>query len=345
MDSKNKKIAHLFHWPSFPEYQENLLQTIALPTGARGKLKYNEKWVNNSFIDEVENINRSDGYEAIFWVLSCKETKNDNDNVIAKFDFACPVRLVKILTVKKEDDYHYINFIAQDFISKFSIIDNRDALKEFTEIGFDDAKTPYPGVEKGFAYIGPEIEEVKTTPKASLEALYKVLENIPCSLNCKEGIKIKEYPLVKIETIENSKIDKSGLYNLSINREYKIAFSYYQEESYRNRNVYINKNRFIGKSVTDKISIEEIRKSKDKINIKVKCDNLSFIIPLNVAVKIPWYKQKFTPIIVLTIISALVVFIFIKLFPKSDIEITTALIFAIIVMLVDKFWEVLTKKD
>lgn len=343
MCSTNGKVLHLFHWPSFCEYQENLLQVIALPLGARGQLYYRTKWVNDTFIKEIEYINKFNGFGAIFWVLSCTQTK-ENDEIITKFDFACPIRLMKILKVEKKNDYYYIDIIAQEFISEFKKIDTRDALKNYMKIEFDSPQIPYPGVEKGYVYTGPKID-IKTSQTLSLELLYKVLEGIPCSLNYEKGITIKEYPLLKIETIEKSKIDESGLYELSINREYKIAFSYYQGESYRNRNVYINGNRFIGKSVTDKISIEEIRKSKDKINIKVECDNLSFIIPLNVVVKVPWYKWKITPIILLAIISVCVVAIFMRLFPESDIEIKTALIFALIVMLLDKAWEVLTKKD
>lgn len=344
MDSKNKKIAHLFHWPSFREYQEGLLQVIALPTGARGKLKYNEKWVNKSFIDEVENINRSAGYEAIFWVLSCKETQKDK--VIATFDFACPVRLVKILKAEKKGEYYYIDFVAQEFISEFSKIDDKFALKTFMNIKFNDAQIPYPGVEKGFAYIGPEIKAIKTTKELSLEALYKVLENIPCSLKYKEGITIKEYPLVKIETIEKSKINKNGLYELSINREYRITLSYYQEEAYRDRSIYINENEFIGKSDTKNVTIEETKKSKDKINnIKVNCNNLKFTIPLNVVVKIPWYKWRVTPLLFVLGLSAISVYLFMKLYPKSNIEVKVAVGIPLLVIFLDRLWEVLTKKD
>ncbi|MCG2790765.1 MAG: hypothetical protein L6305_03330 [Actinomycetia bacterium] len=163
MNLKNKKIVHLFHWPSTLEYQESFLKMIALPTGARGKLKYDEKYVNKTFIDEIKNINESNGFEAIFWVLSCKPNEDKNKKVINLFDFACPVRLVKNLNVEKIGNNYYINFIMEDFISKFSKIDNKDNLKKYMQIELGSAQKPYPGMEGGFAYIGPNIEKNETT--------------------------------------------------------------------------------------------------------------------------------------------------------------------------------------
>jgi len=339
MDSENKKIAHLFHWPSFREYQESLLQVIALPIGARGKLKYNDKWVNKSFIDEIENINNEGEYEAIFWVLSCKETPK------ATFDLACPIRSIKILNVNKKGDYYYIDFVAQEFISGFSKIDNKDELKKFIKIEFDDIQIPYPGVEKGFAYTGPEIA-IQTTDALSLKALYEVLENIPCSSKYKEGITMKEYPLIKIEKIVKSKINDNGLYELSINQEYVITLFYYQGESYRDRIIYINENEFIGQSDTINLTIEEKKKSIDKLNnIIVRCNNLRFIIPLNVFVKIPWHKWRFTPLLFLFGLSIISIYLFMKYCPDSEIEVKVAVFIPLSIMLLNKLFEVLSKKD
>jgi len=340
MCSPNKKVVHLFHWPSFREYQENLIQVIALPIGTRGQLYIRKKWVNNTFINEVENINKCDGFRAIFWVLSCTQAK-ENDKVVTAFDFACPVRLLKILKVEVKNDYYFIDFIAQEFISEFKKIDKKNDIKNYMKIEFDGPEIPYPGVEKGYVYTGPKID-IETSQTLSLESLYKVLENIPCSSEYKEGITIKDYPLVRIGAIKKSKVNKNGLYELSINQEYKITFSYYQGEPYRNRAIYIHGNRFIGKSVTDAVSIEGVRKSKDKINIEVKCDNLSFVIPLNVAVKIPWYKWRFTPFLFVLGLSAISVCIFMNLYPGSNIEVKVAMFFPLLIILLDTLREVLT---
>jgi hypothetical protein len=344
MNLKNKKIVHLFHCPSNLEYQESFLKMIALPTGASGKLKYDEKWLNEAFINEIKNINESNGFEAIFWVLSCKPIEDKNKEVINQFDFACPVRLLTKLNVKKIGNNYYINFIMKDFISEFSKIDNEDNLKKFMQIEFDDAQIPYPGKEKGLVHIGPEIEKIETTQTPSLEALYEVLKNIPCLLVCKDGITIKEYPLLKIEEIKNCKINKNGLYELNINQEYKITLSYYQREDYRNRRIYINDNRFSGRSGTENIIIEEKKKNEDKISkIVVKFDNLEFTVPLHVIVKIPWHKCKFTPLLVLFVLSAISFYIFLKIFPESVKEVKAATVFPLIVLCLAKIWEVLYK--
>lgn len=341
MSSPNKKMAHLFHWPSFREYQESLPKVIALPTGARGKLPYRDKWVNNTFIDQIGNINECGEFDAMFWVLSCKYVTKNN-KVVATFDFACPIRLVTILKVETRDPYYDINFVAQQFISKVEKFDE-SALRHYTKIKFDSLKIPYPGVEKSYAHVGPKID-VETAQTISLEPLSKVLENIPCSLEYTEGITINNYPLLKIETIDKSEINQSGLYELSINQEYEIAFSYHQGDLYRNRNIYVNGNRVSGRSGTGKISTGEITKTNDKIDIEIKWDNLIYIIPLSAFIKIPWYKRRLTPLFLMAGTSAIVIGLFLRLFPKSDIQIKTALIFALIVMLLDKIWQVSTKK-
>jgi len=313
MNLKNKKIVHLFHWPSDLEYQESFLKMIALPTGASEKLKYDEKWGNKTFIDEIKNINESKNFEAIFWVLSCNPVEDKNKEVINQFVFACPVRLVKELNVKKIDNNYYINFIMKDFISEFSKIDNEDNLKKFMKIELGSARMPYPGKEEGLVYVGPKIDKIETTQTPSLDRLYEVIKNIPCSLKCKDKITIKEYPLVKIEEIKNSKLNENGLYELNINQEYNITLSYYQREDYRNRRIYINDNRFSGRSGTENIIIEEKKKNEDKISkIVVKFDNLEFIVPLHVNVKIPPLKKKFVPLFIMFGLCLIMFYLFNK---------------------------------
>jgi len=310
VDLRNKKIVHLFHWPSSLEYQESFLKMIALPIGASEKLKYDEKWANKTFIDEIENINESNDFEAIFWVLSCKQVEDKNNEIINQFDFACPVRLVKKLNVKKIGNNYYINFIMKDFISEFSKID-KDNLKKFMKIELGSARMPYPGMKEGFVYVGPKIEKIETTQAPSLEALYEVIKNIPCSLKCKDGITIKEYPLVKIEEIKNSKLNENGLYELNINQEYNITLSYYQGEDYHDRRIYINDNRFSGRSGTEDIIIVEKKKNEDKTSkIVVEFDKLEFTLPLHVNVKVPCLKKKFVPLLIMFFLCLIMFYLF-----------------------------------
>jgi len=340
MCSANKKVAHLFHWPSFRQYQQSLLQVITLPIGAKGHLSYNERWVNSTFIDEIANINECGGFDTIFWVLSCTQDK-ENDRVVATFDFAYPIRLVKILKVERKNDYCHINFVAQEFISGVGKVD-KNALKDYTKIKFDSAEIPYPGVEKSYVHTGPKIK-IETSRTVSLETLYEVLENIRCSSEYREGITISKYPLVKIETIEKSKISESGLYELSTNKEYKIAFSYYQGDLNRDRDIFINGNRFTGKSGSGKIYIGQLREGTDEINIEVKFDDLTFMSQLNVVVKTPW-KWRCTQIALLIVVPAIILLSFVRYFPTTNIETGIALAVPLIVFFSSKIWEVLTKK-
>lgn len=342
--SIESKLAHLFHWPLRPEHQQSLLRVIALPIGARGKLRYRDEWVNKTFADEINNINESGGLNAIFWALSNIQTLK-NGKVVTTFDFACPVRLVNILNVEEKNGCKYINFIAKEFLFNFQKINRQIDLKNYVKIEFGNPGMPYPGAKKSLVYIGPKINDIKTTQTPSLEHLYAALEDIPCARTYKEEITIKKYPLVIIKAIEKSEVNESGLYKLSLNQEYKLDFSYYQGESYRDRTVYINDDEFLGKSVTDKITILETMKSQDKINIEVKFNNLNFLIPLDVVVEIPWYKRAFTALSILFAISVLSYFLFVKFLPSSPIEIRVALVLSLIVIFLHKLWEVLTKKD
>jgi hypothetical protein len=345
MNLENNKIVHLFHCPSSLARQESLLKVIALPIGARGKLSYRKEWVNEAFIDEVKNININKKYKAIFWVLSCKQNKVENAKDINRFDFACPIRFVKDLDVdlKEGDDNYEINFIAQEFISKFKKMNKKNTLKKM-EIEFDDDKIPYPdpGSERGFVYVGPEIDKIETTQTPSLKELYKILENIPCLSNCKTTM--KEHPLIKIEAIENSKINENGLYELNISQEYQITLSYYQGENYCDRPIYINNKRFIGKSETGSISIEE-KKKGDKINeIDIKFDNHILKIPLYVAGIIPWQDWKFTPLIFTLFLCFIMFRVFIKYFLGSNVQAQATLIIPLLILLADKFFESIKKK-
>jgi hypothetical protein len=338
------KEVHLFHWPSAPEYQQSLLRVIALPVGAKGQLYYRKKWVNSTFVEEIGNINKGGGITALFWVLNCAQSKKDG-GVVTTFAFACPLRLVNILNVEDKNDYNYINLVAKKFLSSFTKISTLQELEEYTKLEFGSPAIPYPGAENGYVYVGPKMNNLVTTDTPSLEALYAALKDISCPIKCQNGITIKDYPLVMIKTVEKSKVNDDGLYELSVNQQYEVTLSYYQGENYRNRNVYINENEFVGKSVSGAVPVEAPSKSKDRIDIKVESGNLKFVIPLNIAVKVPCYRRRWFPVFLLAIISVVLVALFTRLFPESGTQIIVALIFPLIVIFVDKILEALTKKD
>ncbi|MBC8273998.1 MAG: hypothetical protein H8E40_03385 [Chloroflexi bacterium] len=336
--------AHFFHWPSFREYQQNLLQVIALPIGARGNLYYRAKWVNKTFVDQIENIKTDNRIDAIFWVLSCKQTKKDG-KVLTSFDFTCPIRSLDILSVDKKNDYYHISFVAKEFLPNFRRISVLTALKKFTKIDFGSSNVPNPGVEGGYVYVGPKISSLQTTQTPSLEKLYGILEDIPCSIQYEEGITIREYPIVTLSPIQGTKVHESGLYELLLDREYDLALSYYQGDQYRNRSVYVNRSRGIGKTAIVRSPIVALRKSMDTISVEVECDSLRFSILLGVNVKVPWYRWKWLALIFLAFISIVIFLLFICFFPDSDTKIQAAIVSPLVVLLLSKIWEVLTKKD
>lgn len=346
VNSVTKKMVHLFHSPYHIDYQKSLLQVIGLPIGAKGEqlIHYDKKWLNSTFIDEVEKINELGAFDAIFWVLGMAEEKED-DKILTKFDFACPLRLLRIIKVEKKNESYYIDFVAKEFMREFRKINDKDksAFKKYMKIEFDGVEIPYPGGEKGYAYTGPEIK-TETTRTLSLKKLYEILANIQGS--SKEGIRIGDYPLVKIEGIEKSTISEDGLYKLSLGKEYKMFFSYYQGDLHRTRKIYVNGGTFNGKSDTGKISIEEERKSKEKtINIETKFDNLSFIIPLSAIVRMPWYKWKITSLGFFVFIMTIVFLFVSRLYLASSAGTKVSLGLLIIGIFLTRIWEVLTKKD
>jgi hypothetical protein len=292
------------------------------------------------------NINKGGGITALFWVLNCAQSEKDG-GVVTTFAFACPLRLVNILNVEDENDCYYINLVAKKFLSSFTKISTLQELEKYTKLEFVSSAIPYPGAENGYVYVGPKMNNLVTTDTPSLEALYAALEDISCSIECQNGITIKDYPLVMIKTVEKSKVNDDGLYELSVNQQYKVTLSYYQGENYRNRNrnVSINENEFVGKSVSGAVPVEAPSKSKDSIDIKVESGNLKFVIPLNIAVKVPWYRRRWFPVFLLAIISVVLVVLFTRLFPESGTDIIVALIFPLLVIFVDKILEALTKKD
>jgi hypothetical protein len=336
------KMAHLFHWPSFGEYQQNLVQIIALPIGAKGNLYYSNRWINKTFADEVQNINANREFGAIFWVLSC--TQNKKLGVVStSFDYAIPVRLINILNVSANEDYQYVSFTAAEFVKNIEKIDSKTKLENYMNIVFIDPDIPCPGVEKGFAYAGPKVANIETAQMLSLETLYAAMENIPCSIDYKEGTTIKDYPLVAIKSFQNLKADKSGLYELLVDREYRVALSYYQGEPFRNRFVFINEERFVGKSNCDEISVGTARKGQTKTSIEMKCNNICVQIPLFVTVKTPWYQRKYSTLILVIVISAIAFLTFTWLYPDSDAKMKAALLSALIVLIIGKIWETFAK--
>ncbi len=334
------KMAHLFHWPSRPEYQENFAQMIALPVGAKGQLYIGKKWVNKTFDDEIQNINSGMTCSAVYWLLSCRQ-KIIKGKAITTFKFAYPLRLIDIVKVEsREDDRVYIDFVAQAFLYADRMIKSLAELEDYTKIKFGVHKVPSPGMENGFAHIGLRNKDMVTNPTLSLAELYAVIEKIPGSIDYKQGPMMKDYPLIAIKSIEDATINKSGLFELLLDREYRIDLSYFQGEPLRYRTLHINGNRCVGKSGTGKIPLERVRKGQAQINVEIRGQDLSFQVPLGVKGKVLWYRRKWLAFITLLVISAVIFFVFIWMYPDSDTKTRLTLLLPLIILSLGKFWEI-----
>jgi len=86
--------------------------------------------------------------------------------------------------------------------------------------------------------------------------------------------------------------------------------------------------------------VEPVRKGQTQVNVEVRCQDLSFQVPLGVKAKVRWYRWKWLAFISLLIISAIVFYVFMKIYPGSDIQTRLTLLLPIIILLLSKFWEI-----
>lgn len=340
MSELNNRLTHLFHWPSFPEYQESLLQIIALPKGAKGQLDYDRKWVNDSFQHIISTINRGNRIDGILWTIGCSQPSVEG-RLITRFEFSCPIRKITIIYVDERDNRLDIDYIVQEYVNELSRF-TADRLNEFTQINFDENETPLPGNEKGHVHVAPKID-INLSENLELSSIHSILEDIPCSKNYKEGINIWSFPLIKNLKIEKSKLTADGRYKLLKDKAYKISFQLYQSEDLRDRRVFINGIKFRGKDFPGNIIIEETRKSVDRIDIKIDCDKIDFEIPIEVNVKTPFLRKQFTTVSILFGISICAILGFFHFFPDSQFDVKAGLGVALLVVFFERLIEALSK--
>jgi len=308
----NEKILHFFHWPVYGEYQERMLRIIALPEGAKGEITFDRKWINNDVIDLIaSNKEKNKDYYVIFWGLSCEQIKNSNKT---KFLFACPIRVLKINNLeescKSDPTTNNIEFkfIADHFFKQFRKC-KTDKLKELLDSGVG-YQHPLPcGNEEGLVHVTPRIIDVdddnfSKTP--SLEDLYQILTEIPCSTTHEDAIPISNYPLIFIEEIEEAKIDDLGFYTIEHKRHHNVKFHWHQGERYRNRKLFLRLKKELlklkGKEGSGEIPLIEKNKESKAIVLEVENSNFDYSIKICEEVHIPHLKQNL-PSLLLIIVS------------------------------------------
>lgn len=351
----DNKIIHLFKWPSMPQYQKLLLQTLSIPIGARGILRYREKYVNNSFINEIESINKGNSLTAVFWTLSCKQVINEGSRKI-EFDFAYPVRYLDIRSVSEHEGEYHLEYLAREFIEVDSNISNIDALRGLVNIDFGRLEYPYPGTEKGFVYVGPLVEFKKSLTIPKLVDMYNRLKGISALVEPKQKSELKEFPFFRINSIKDNKgngckVNNDGKYIIYDNNKYYLEFSTYQPEEYRNkdRDIYVHGKRLHGVQITDRVALRNIDESDDEIVIDVKTGDLDYIIPIKIRKKKTLAERKFTPLATLVILVAIAIFMFFKFVdfsqnPGEKNRIMFTFLTPLIILVLNKGIELLQKK-
>lgn len=344
MDSQNNLFAHFFHWPSIPEYQKNLLKCIALPEGAVGQLYYNTRWFGESLEQQINTINDRGGCTAILWILNCKQLVI-GDSKQTDFDFAVPFRLLYVRDISQKAAKYYINYVSGKFLTPLAPIERLIDLKAFTSISFGETGIAIPGQQKGFAFSGPNIDSIQTSNDVDLESLHTIFTKINTSVDYTAGIGIKEYPILRVKSLSDISFNQNGIAQVPVNKDISADINYYQATSHRWRTVEINGNDFDAQEISDEIQLGQLRKSSDRLDFRIKSDNLSFKVPIETELVRPFHLTKWFSLIVLFCISLVLFVVFLVLFPCSSMEIKTALAFPLVAFLLDKAWEVLSKKE
>ena len=291
-ESIDNKMAHLFKWPSFQEYQERFLQTFALPIGAKGRIKYNKRWINDSFSQIIKKINEKGSFPAIFWLV--KGTKISGGQGKSEFNYAIPIRSLTIthIDLDKANCDYYIEFIAGQFFPNFDDIYDSDRLKNFTGINFDTMNYPLPCNNKGYIHVGIPLKFDLKNDEPDLLKLYNQFKIIP--LYDENAIPNEKYPIIWIKEIKECELRSDGIYNIELNKQYKIEFSYYQGLKHDRKIRIFSKNfknttdYYFGTSnFLDILFLENIKES-DKIYIECECDDLKFNLILFENVTMNW---------------------------------------------------------
>lgn len=348
-----EKMVHLFKWPSICQYQELLLRTIALPVGAIGKLFYSVKYVNGLLIREIDKINKQGDVSAVFWVLSLSQLMEGQKPVGVVFNFAYPLRqlIIKSMFINDENMLEII-FIAQEFIQNAKKYENINDLENYLDFKFGSNEIPNPGQRSGFAYIGPKTDVEKCSSSPSLENIYDIIKDIPSLQHPVQQNVIKDYPLLRVNRIHKSTLGKDGRFGVKIKSDYELEFSLFQPDEYRDkgREVGVNEKKFIRKSVTDCIIFDEIKKSKDALDVNVRCKDINYSVPIYVTKKVAWYNLKITPLIILLILIGAAITLFFcyvdfSINPTDKNRIIFTFLTPLIVLFLSKFIEVIFKKE
>jgi len=312
-NSKNDFIIHLFKWPSKKEYQERLFQIISLPVNSRGEVKFNKKYINKSFLEKIEKINRLKNIEGIFWLLSC--TPPDI------FQFASPIRLIRIISIEDDapnNDLKII-FLAGKFFTDYVIYNDLDAIyREFNIITYSHDKTII-GKKEGFLFSGPIMDILANSDYLFFDNFYKIYKDI--AVIDEKPMQNERFPLIylnrisRISPLEEGifyrikkylyfnfwkdnypllKPNKFGLFDLSLNHAYYINFSAYQGEKYRFKEFQIVLNekyieKIAGGTNNRDVSYWENIPQKNKININIQFENNEYSLPIYI--KIHNYPQ------------------------------------------------------
>jgi hypothetical protein len=345
--SNNDDLIHLFKWPSKVEFQQKLLEIISLPIGSSCQVKYDAVWVNDYFEIKYRDISKVENKDAIFWILSCRQVQEDNGGK-TDFVFAYPFRRVRIKNIQRIDKMNYFNIIVLDYFESPSKIGLAD-LKSITKIPFNDGKFPYPGISKGFVFLGKsqELSNFSFSKNVDLQDLYEVLSEIP-ALNS-VNVKIIDYPLIKIEnvTVDTQTVwdkikkqsvasfNQNGELRLNTKNHYNITYSFYQgdDEIKRTRQICINSQKFIGKAGRSNIPISP--ENINKFKIEVIAGEFNYNIDLPLKIEIPWYKKNWIQYCILIIISIILFAAGYFVFHLDNTALATAVI-PIIVVFIDK---------
>ena len=349
--SNDNDLIHLFKWPSKIEFQQKLMEIISLPVGSRCEVQYDEIWVNDYFEIKYSDLSKLKDKEAIFWILCCKQDQSDGESLTTNFVFTNPLRKILIKNVSKKDGRYYFEIIVLDYFqsrAKKTLAE----LTSFTKIPFKEATIPYPGLKKGFIFLGKNIDlsDNPFSNDINLSETYKILSEIP-ALNS-VNVKISDYPLVKIDTIQitsptywektRAKIfaqfNKSGHLEMTSGKKYNINFTFFQgdDEIKRVRQISIDSHIYTGKSGRENIQL--IPDNIDKRRLNVITEKFSYNIELPIDVITPWYKKKIYQYVVLIAISVFLLLIGLYVFKLDTLSLVTAVI-PIIVIFIDKLWK------
>ena len=336
------RLVHFFHRPALREFQKTLIQTISLPIGARGQFHYGKVWPSDSFINEIDNINSSKGYRGLVWAVDCLE-RQAGERKELEFGFAVPIRLITVLHVSADEDNYYISYRAEQYVSQFIKMD-RQSLRDYSRILFDDDKIAYPGSEKGFIHLG-DLPEISSSNDFSFSALHSALKDIQSTTTSQgKEPEIKVYPLVRLDNIKGQEPNDEGIYELSVDKRYVLSYTAWQDDKYRSRAIMINNMQNVGRPIVGEIC-EKIQEGQSQIDFEIDFNDIKVLIPIFMQAKRSWYKFRFAPLISLCVLSIVAFLLFsnLNIATSATSKSKSSLLTALIVLVLQKLFETFQK--